>query len=168
MTPIAEKWEAPIKNVVKQSVAQTGLLDFAGHQDDIHVLESEFCKDFTCCGLKLGDMHELLQHYELCHVMLEESTESSNNNWSARDYDSMSGDSDGLFRRRRANSCSQMDEYAAVGSNGELILGGEGSVVHPRDDCEIYDHYLASGEIPDGSQFIAEYVDVVGGSGVSL
>ena len=34
-------------------------------------LEDKFCKDFNCCGLQLNDMHELLQHFEECHVVLE-------------------------------------------------------------------------------------------------
>ncbi|ORY96492.1 hypothetical protein BCR43DRAFT_491791 [Syncephalastrum racemosum] len=35
-------------------------------------LEATFCKDFSCCGLVLSDLHELLQHYEECHVRLED------------------------------------------------------------------------------------------------
>eukprot|EP00158_Paraphelidium_tribonemae_P001924 Partr_v1_DN24959_c0_g1_i1_m45294 putative JAZF zinc finger 1 len=40
--------------------------------DNIMTLEDSFCRDFTCCGLVLDDMHQLLQHYEDCHVQLEE------------------------------------------------------------------------------------------------
>ncbi|KAI8983766.1 hypothetical protein BDB01DRAFT_790044 [Pilobolus umbonatus] len=35
-------------------------------------LEATFCRDFVCCGLILEDLHDLLQHYEECHVRLEE------------------------------------------------------------------------------------------------
>lgn len=41
-------------------------------------VESEFCKDFSCCGLVLGDLHELLQHYEDCHVHVECISHSEN------------------------------------------------------------------------------------------
>ena len=34
-------------------------------------LESTFCRNFTCCGRKLDDLHDLLQHYEECHVRFE-------------------------------------------------------------------------------------------------
>ncbi|KAI9480502.1 MAG: hypothetical protein EXX96DRAFT_563032 [Benjaminiella poitrasii] len=34
-------------------------------------LEASFCRDFACCGLVLEDLHDLLQHYEECHVRLE-------------------------------------------------------------------------------------------------
>ncbi|KAJ1985461.1 Transcriptional regulator of ribosomal biogenesis proteins [Dimargaris cristalligena] len=34
-------------------------------------LETTFCRDFSCCGLVLEDLHDLLQHYEECHVRLE-------------------------------------------------------------------------------------------------
>ncbi|KZT53525.1 hypothetical protein CALCODRAFT_49830 [Calocera cornea HHB12733] len=31
-------------------------------------VEQNYCKDFTCCGLELPGLHELLQHYEERHV----------------------------------------------------------------------------------------------------
>ncbi|KAL5033512.1 hypothetical protein BDV3_000488 [Batrachochytrium dendrobatidis] len=34
-------------------------------------LEDQFCKDFTCCGKQLHDLHELLQHFEENHVHIE-------------------------------------------------------------------------------------------------
>ena len=34
-------------------------------------LEDRFCKDFQCCGKQLGDLHDLLQHFEENHVCLE-------------------------------------------------------------------------------------------------
>ncbi|KAF9428545.1 Transcriptional regulator of ribosomal biogenesis proteins [Podila epigama] len=34
--------------------------------------ETAFCRDFNCCGLVLVDLHDLLQHYEECHVRFEE------------------------------------------------------------------------------------------------
>ncbi|KAI8826016.1 uncharacterized protein EV422DRAFT_150111 [Fimicolochytrium jonesii] len=40
------------------------LLHFAG-------LEDNFCKDFFCCGVNLGNLHDLLQHFEECHVRVE-------------------------------------------------------------------------------------------------
>lgn len=39
---------------------------------DIRDLEHHFCRDFTCCGQTLGDLHDLLEHYEECHVRFEE------------------------------------------------------------------------------------------------
>lgn len=40
-------------------------------------MEASFCRDFACCGLILEDLHDLLQHYEECHVRLEDEEESS-------------------------------------------------------------------------------------------
>lgn len=34
-------------------------------------LEADYCRDFTCCGQTLEDLHDLLQHYEECHVQSE-------------------------------------------------------------------------------------------------
>lgn len=51
-------------------------------------LEASFCRDFACCGLVLNDLHDLLQHYEECHVRLEDDEnslfddEEVNNSWS--------------------------------------------------------------------------------------
>lgn len=50
-------------------------------QDDIkgtfesRELEATYCRDFACCGLILEDLHDLLQHYEECHVQIEEDEE---------------------------------------------------------------------------------------------
>lgn len=38
-------------------------------------MEDQFCKDFSCCGIKLRDLHELLQHFEENHVILESDME---------------------------------------------------------------------------------------------
>ncbi|KAI9021589.1 hypothetical protein CLU79DRAFT_753958 [Phycomyces nitens] len=58
-----------------------------------HDLEASFCRDFACCGLVLNDLHDLLQHYEECHVRLEEEEEDNsslydedNESWSPSTY----------------------------------------------------------------------------------
>ncbi|CAO3610983.1 unnamed protein product [Cunninghamella blakesleeana] len=38
-------------------------------------LEATYCRDFACCGLILNDLHDLLQHYEECHVTVDEDDE---------------------------------------------------------------------------------------------
>jgi hypothetical protein len=32
--------------------------------------EKEFCRDFTCCGTNLNDLHALVEHFEDCHVQV--------------------------------------------------------------------------------------------------
>ncbi|KAF9419433.1 Transcriptional regulator of ribosomal biogenesis proteins [Podila epigama] len=39
-------------------------------------LEANYCKNFSCCGLTLGDLHALLQHYEEAHVRFEEEDDN--------------------------------------------------------------------------------------------
>lgn len=53
-------------NVSPQAMATPSrdLAHFAG-------LEDQFCKDFSCCGIQLNDLHELLQHFEENHVVIE-------------------------------------------------------------------------------------------------
>ncbi|OMJ10490.1 Zinc finger protein sfp1 [Smittium culicis] len=41
-------------------------------------VEEDFCRNFSCCGLILGDLHDLLQHYEGCHVKFEDDSQSVN------------------------------------------------------------------------------------------
>ncbi|ORY07968.1 hypothetical protein K493DRAFT_295206 [Basidiobolus meristosporus CBS 931.73] len=41
--------------------------------------EASFCKDFTCCGLILEDLLDLLQHFDDCHIKIDNSTSSSVN-----------------------------------------------------------------------------------------
>ncbi|KAJ2827274.1 Transcriptional regulator of ribosomal biogenesis proteins, partial [Coemansia erecta] len=41
-------------------------------------LEATFCRDFSCCGLILNDLHDLLQHYEECHVRFEDDEAPAN------------------------------------------------------------------------------------------
>lgn len=40
-------------------------------------LETTFCRNFTCCGKSLDDLHDLLQHYEECHVKFEDDDMAS-------------------------------------------------------------------------------------------
>ncbi|KAG0041526.1 Transcriptional regulator of ribosomal biogenesis protein [Gryganskiella cystojenkinii] len=42
--------------------------------DNMHArdFETAFCRDFSCCGQRLTDLHDLLQHYEECHVRFED------------------------------------------------------------------------------------------------
>ncbi|KAJ3163852.1 hypothetical protein HDU88_006188 [Geranomyces variabilis] len=71
----------------RSSFTRDGFLDVYNHQfgarspsmgaspgrDLAHFagLEDNFCKDFFCCGVNLGNLHDLLQHFEECHVRVE-------------------------------------------------------------------------------------------------
>lgn len=32
--------------------------------------EEDMCRDYTCCGLQLNDLHALVEHFEECHVVV--------------------------------------------------------------------------------------------------
>ncbi|KAF9925833.1 Transcriptional regulator of ribosomal biogenesis protein [Linnemannia zychae] len=49
-----------------------GGLDHINHAAE---LETAFCRDFYCCGLTLMDLHDLLRHYEECHVRFEDDND---------------------------------------------------------------------------------------------
>lgn len=51
-------------------------------------LEVAFCRNFSCCGLLLSDLHVLLQHYEEYHVRFEEDDSQASfydDDWSSND-----------------------------------------------------------------------------------
>ncbi|KAK9695698.1 Transcriptional regulator of ribosomal biogenesis proteins [Basidiobolus ranarum] len=52
----------------------TSSIDSSRAQD----LEASFCRNFACCGLVLENLHDLLQHFEECHVRLEAEESSLN------------------------------------------------------------------------------------------
>ncbi|CCG84344.1 protein of unknown function [Taphrina deformans PYCC 5710] len=57
-----------------QAVDMISSEDYIEHEVDecLPRLEANFCKDFSCCGLVLDDLHDLLQHYEDHHVKIED------------------------------------------------------------------------------------------------
>ncbi|KAI9218188.1 hypothetical protein BC828DRAFT_226657 [Blastocladiella britannica] len=40
-------------------------------------LEHDYCRDFSCCGLRLTDLFALLDHYESCHMACNDMYSSS-------------------------------------------------------------------------------------------
>jgi len=51
----------------KQSVPKNSLPQIEENDEMLQDIETNFCKDFTCCGMVLKDLHELLQHFEDAH-----------------------------------------------------------------------------------------------------
>ncbi|KAJ3415865.1 Transcriptional regulator of ribosomal biogenesis proteins [Chytridiales sp. JEL 0842] len=55
-------------------------------------LEDEFFKDFMCCGLTLDSLHDLLQHFEECHVRVESDCDEEEDDDDGDDEASMDED----------------------------------------------------------------------------
>jgi len=59
---------------VDQDVYGDPYMDLGGGADPdagrTPLLEKDYCTNFTCCGLTLADLHELVSHFEECHVMV--------------------------------------------------------------------------------------------------
>lgn len=95
------------------------------HTNHARELETAFCRDFYCCGLTLMDLHDLLQHYEECHVRFEEdencglSVDGSGgdseffdeDNWS--DSESMTSSSGSSASPLRSSSSLSMNSRSA-------------------------------------------------------
>ncbi|CAM0138686.1 unnamed protein product [Umbelopsis sp. WA50703] len=98
------------------SVRDEGLDSF--HSQD---LETAFCRNFSCCGLILRDLHDLLQHYEECHVRLEDEDSTlysdtwSNSDSSAPNSPQMASRSVSVdaIKKRDAEDMLSDDELAA-------------------------------------------------------
>ncbi|OMH85203.1 Zinc finger protein sfp1 [Zancudomyces culisetae] len=75
MSPIPEE-KANDSGWASSSALEVGTrneADIKGTDDDIYgyqEVENNICKNFSCCGHILEDMHQLLQHYEDCHVIV--------------------------------------------------------------------------------------------------
>ncbi|TIC15775.1 hypothetical protein E3Q10_01459 [Wallemia mellicola] len=52
--------------------------------------ESEFCKNYNCCGMELKDLHDLIQHYEEAHVVvLDDSKKEDHDGFDDAQVDDM-------------------------------------------------------------------------------
>ncbi|KAJ3135129.1 hypothetical protein HDU90_004161 [Geranomyces variabilis] len=49
----------------------------ADSYSSVHTLETQFCKDFECCGTQFPSLHELLSHYETVHVNVKDFADFS-------------------------------------------------------------------------------------------
>ena len=43
-------------------------------------LEKQYCKDYSCCGLSLPSLHDLLRHYEEAHISMSPGSATINGN----------------------------------------------------------------------------------------
>ncbi|KAF9116796.1 hypothetical protein BGX27_010413 [Mortierella sp. AM989] len=69
--------------------------------------ETAFCRDFYCCGTTLCDLHDLLQHYEECHVRFEEEDD---------DDDDEYNDTDDAFGSGLDSECCDEDSWSETDS----------------------------------------------------
>ena len=67
------------------SVMMSGTSPFTFHQSPSYhsssylpKLEANFMRDFSCCGLILPSLHDLLQHYEEAHAEAQKSSQQNN------------------------------------------------------------------------------------------
>ncbi|KAI9254292.1 hypothetical protein BY458DRAFT_480908 [Sporodiniella umbellata] len=74
-------------------------------------LEASYCRDFKCCGLVLEDLHDLLPHYEECHVRVEDED-------SVVRVDSMTSD---YFNSSSFYETSSTDEEACWSSSSSTV-----------------------------------------------
>ncbi|KAF8924729.1 Transcriptional regulator of ribosomal biogenesis protein, partial [Dissophora ornata] len=91
--------------------------------DNVHAREFEtaFCRDFYCCGLRLVDLHDLLQHYEECHVRFEDDDDDDGDYYDEEMAESDFVDEDGWSDSDSAPASPSSIEMP--GSSLALALG---------------------------------------------
>ncbi|KAF9929574.1 hypothetical protein FBU30_001469 [Linnemannia zychae] len=123
---------------------------FASENVHIHAREFEtaFCRDFYCCGLRLLDLHDLLQHYEECHVRFEEDDEDFIEN------DSEFFDEDGWSDSDSAPSSPSSASPSGSDLNGSVMaeLGAAVNQFHPSLPHHYSAHLLTSRPNPNLTQ----------------
>ncbi|KAF9327712.1 Transcriptional regulator of ribosomal biogenesis proteins [Linnemannia elongata] len=120
--------------------------------DNVHVhareFETAFCRDFYCCGLRLLDLHDLLQHYEECHVRFEEDDEDFVEN------DSEFFDEDGWSDSDSAPSSPSSASPSGSDLNSSVVpeLGAAVNHLHQSFPHHYPAHLLASRTNPTLTQ----------------
>ncbi|KAL0071131.1 hypothetical protein AAF712_001689 [Marasmius tenuissimus] len=63
---------SPMKDQIRGSFEQPGANLEPQVQDALKVfdLQEEMCRNFTCCGIHLTDLHALLEHFEQVHIVV--------------------------------------------------------------------------------------------------
>ncbi|KAI8971553.1 hypothetical protein BDF20DRAFT_885091, partial [Mycotypha africana] len=91
---------------------------FPNHVDScyehMHELEKKFCKDFSCCGLNLENLHDLLEHFEEYHSMNTEG-----------------------MTDRTAASDEEMDSSSNNSSTLRHTLHRKEQLPHPQAACSV-------------------------------
>jgi len=82
----------------------------ANYNNNACDFETAFCRDFYCCGITLLDLHDLLQHYEECHVRFEEEDDDED------DEDDYEGEAFGSTFYTSESEC--FEEEGMMGTGG--------------------------------------------------
>ncbi|KAE9580432.1 Transcription factor SFP1 [Colletotrichum fructicola] len=119
---------------IRDDIAMAGTSPFA-HQASpsfhsgsyLPKLEASFMKDFTCCGLNLPNLHDLLQHYEESHTQPSPNT-ARNAPFSVMSTQPSSRASSVRPQTQQQNtaSLSQLGQQSRPGSNLGGGIGGIG------------------------------------------
>lgn len=103
------------------------------HTNHARELETAFCRDFYCCGLTLLDLHDLLQHYEECHVRFEEDEDCRLSVNGSDDEDSEFFDEDSWSDSESLSSSSgSSSSPLGSGSGGSLSINSRTTGQHHR------------------------------------
>ncbi|KAJ0166227.1 Transcription factor SFP1 [Colletotrichum tanaceti] len=122
---------------IRDDIAMAGTSPFA-HQASpsfhsgsyLPKLEASFMKDFTCCGLNLPNLHDLLQHYEESHT--QPSPNTARNAPFASQFaaiptqpSSRASSARPQTQQQNTTSMSQLGQQSRPGSN---LVGGMGGL----------------------------------------
>ncbi|KAI9284222.1 hypothetical protein BC943DRAFT_294350 [Umbelopsis sp. AD052] len=97
-------------------------------------LETTFCRNFSCCGLVLQDLHDLLQHYEESHVRFEDDDSSAlySDSWS--NSDSSAPNSPQLLSRQLSMEAVRKRDADDLTSDDDDMAAFDTSVLRNNDE----------------------------------
>ena len=75
-------------------------------------LEAEFCRDFSCCGLPLPSLHDLLRHYEEFHAQQTGPVRRDENGVSGHDLERQHGQ---IHRPQRRDASGMTSPISGMG-----------------------------------------------------
>ncbi|WFD21441.1 Transcriptional regulator of ribosomal biogenesis proteins [Malassezia equina] len=102
-------------------------------------LESTFCRNFSCCGRALDDLHDLLQHYEECHVRFEDDEIASMVTDEELETSSLASDGDvagEISSAASTKSLDSMEEESALKRGRSMTKAGTPMVSTADENLE--------------------------------
>lgn len=102
-------------------------------------LESTFCRNFSCCGRALDDLHDLLQHYEECHVRFEDDEIASMVTDEELETSSLASDGDvagEISSAASTKSVDSMEEESALKRGRSMTKAGTPMVSTADENLE--------------------------------
>lgn len=121
----------------------------AAHNAYLPNLEKQYCKDYSCCGLSLPGLHDLLRHYEEAHIATSPGTSIPATNPT---YSLSSANAAASQQKRKSyhfNQPRQSQQHSNNGNRNSTTHPGQQHIIQQQPH---HRHPHASNTVPAMSQ----------------